>query len=112
MRGRFLGGTARGLGPNYAWESRLVYVAGIPAHQAVGMSLVIVGGTSALGGVLSLRRGSLDVRAATFFSLSGILGALVGARFTHLVSAAVLLALFGTLMVAVGLRMLLSRQEV
>jgi uncharacterized protein len=28
----------------------LVYVAGVPAHQAVGMSLVIVGGTSALGG--------------------------------------------------------------
>jgi uncharacterized membrane protein YfcA len=27
----------------------LVYVAGIPAHQAVGMSLVIVGGTSVVG---------------------------------------------------------------
>ena len=26
----------------------LVYVAGIPAHQAVGMSLAIVGGTSAI----------------------------------------------------------------
>jgi uncharacterized protein len=89
----------------------LVYVAGIPAHQAVGMSLVIVGGTSALGSVLNLRRGTLDVRAAAFFSASGVLGALVGARFTHLVSAAVLLALFGSLMVVVGLRLLLSGHE-
>ncbi len=90
----------------------LVYVAGVPAHQAVGMSLVIVGGTSALGSALNLRRGTLDVRVAAFFSASGIFGALLGARFTHLVSAAVLLALFGTLMVVVGLRMLLSGQEV
>jgi uncharacterized membrane protein YfcA len=89
----------------------LVYAAGIPPHQAVGMSLFIVGGTSALGGVLNLRRGTLDLRAAAFFSVSGILGALVGARFTHLVSARVLLVLFGTLMLVVGLRMLAGNGE-
>jgi uncharacterized protein len=89
----------------------LVYAAGIPPHQAVGMSLFIVGGTSALGGLLNLRRGTLDLRAAAFFSVSGILGALVGARFTHLVSARVLLVLFGTLMLVVGLRMLVGNGE-
>ena len=32
----------------------LVYVASIPANQAVGMTLVIVGGTSALGSLVHL----------------------------------------------------------
>ncbi len=89
----------------------LVYVAGVPAHQAVGMSLVIVGGTSALGGLLNLQRGTFDPRAATFFSLSGIAGALVGARFTHLMSAGALLMLFGGLMLVVGVRMVMGNGE-
>jgi uncharacterized membrane protein YfcA len=80
----------------------LVYVAGVPAHQAVGMSLVIVGGTSIVGTLLNLRRGSLDLRAGSFFALSGMVGAFIGARFTHLVSASVLMLLFGILMLAVG----------
>ena len=84
----------------------LVYVAGIPVDQAVGMSLVIVGGTSALGSLLHLRRGDFDWRAAMFFSASGIVGAVIGAKFTHLVSALLLMFLFGTLMLVVGMRML------
>ncbi len=84
----------------------LVYIAGIPAQQAVGMSLVIVGGTSAVGGLLNIRQGAFNLRMATFFSLSGMAGALVGAKFTHLVSAPILLLLFGTLMLVVGTRML------
>ena len=84
----------------------LVYIARVPAPQAVGMSLVIVGGTSALGSLLHLRRGDFDWRAATFFSVSGIIGAFVGAKFTHLVSVPMLLLLFGALMLVVGMRML------
>jgi uncharacterized protein len=84
----------------------LVYVAGIPAQRAVGMSLVIVGGTSVLGALLNLRRGSFDLRASVFFALSGAVGAFVGARFIHLVSAPVLMLMFGTLMLAAGVRML------
>jgi len=84
----------------------LVYVAGIPAQQAVGMSLVIVGGTSALGSLLNLRQGAFDLRATMFFTSSGMFGAFAGATFTHLVSAPVLLLLFGALMLVVGTQML------
>ncbi len=84
----------------------LVYVAHIPAQPAVGMSLVIVGGTSAFGALLNLRQGTFDWRAATFFSLSGMAGAFVGAKFTHLVSAPMLLLLFGLLMLVAGTRLL------
>jgi hypothetical protein len=89
----------------------LVYVAGIPVQQAVGMSLVVVGGTSALGTLLNLRQGAFDLRAATFFALSGMVGAFVGTKFTHLVSAPMLLLLFGALMLVVGIRMLRSSES-
>jgi uncharacterized protein len=89
----------------------LVYVAGIPAHPAVGMSLVIVGGTSTFGALLNLRQGAFDLRAGTFFALSGMAGAFGGAKFTHLVSAPVLLLLFGVLMLAMGTRMLQSGES-
>ncbi len=88
----------------------LVYVAGIPAHQAVGMSLVVVGGTSIVGSLLNARRGSFDWKAGAFFAVSGIVGAFVGAKFTHLVSALVLLLLFGALMLVVGVRLLLKNE--
>jgi hypothetical protein len=84
----------------------LVYVAHIPVQLAVGMSLVIVGGTSALGTLLNLRQGAFDWRAAAFFSVSGMVGAFVGAKFTHLVSATMLMFLFGALMLVVGIRLL------
>jgi uncharacterized membrane protein YfcA len=84
----------------------LVYVAGVPTHQAVGMSLVIVGGTSIAGTLLNARRGSFHWPAGAFFAVSGMAGALAGAKFTHLVSAPVLLLLFGVLMLAAGVRML------
>lgn len=87
----------------------LVYVARVPVQLAVGMSLVIVGGTSALGTLLKLRYGSLDWRAATFFSVSGMGGAYFGAKFTHLVSAPMLMFLFGVLMVVVGIRLFQNR---
>jgi hypothetical protein len=85
----------------------LVYVAHVPGHQAVGMSLVIVGGTSLLGCFLNRRRGALDLRAALLFAGSGIPGAWVGAGFSHLVSARVLLLSFGALLLVVGWRMLM-----
>lgn len=88
----------------------LVYVAGIPAHEAVGMSLVVVGGTSIVGSLLNARHGSFDWKAGAFFAVSGIVGAFVGAKFTHLVSALVLLLLFGALMLVVGLRLLLKNE--
>ena len=50
--------------------------------------------------------GDFDWRTASFFAASGMGGALIGAKFTHLVSAAVLLLLFGTLMLVVGTGML------
>jgi len=88
----------------------LVYIAGIPVGEAVGMSLVIVGGTSGVGTLLNVRQGSFDFKAGAFFAVSGAVGAFVGAKFTHPVSGPALLLLFGALMLAVGARMLLKKE--
>ena len=88
----------------------LVYVARVPIQEAVSMSLLIVGATSALGSLINLQRGDMDLRAGIFFGVSGIVGALIGSKFTHLVSAQMLLLCFGALMLVVGVRMLLVHQ--
>jgi hypothetical protein len=90
----------------------LIYVAHIPGHQAVGMSLVIVGGTSALGCLLHRRRGTIDLRVALLFAGSGLPAAFVGASFTHLVSARILLLCFGALLLPVGFRMIMGNGPV
>ena len=89
----------------------LVYAAGMPAADAVGMSLAVVGGTSLAASVMNARSGLIHVRAALLFSLTGIAGAFGGAQLTHLVSAPVLMLLFAALMIVVGLLMLRGRTD-
>jgi uncharacterized protein len=61
--------------------------------------------------VVKVRRGAFDLRASAFFAATGVVGAFFGARFTHIVSARVLLLCFGGLMSIVGLRMLLGSES-
>ncbi|HVO97657.1 MAG TPA: sulfite exporter TauE/SafE family protein [Bryobacteraceae bacterium] len=84
----------------------LVYVAGVPAKQAVGMSMAIVGATALFGALIQLRRGNLAVKAALIFSISGMLGAYIGSAGTHLLSKQALLLLFAAIMLIVGAMML------
>ena len=50
----------------------LVYVLGVDAHDAVSMSLAVVGGTSLVGAFLHRRRGNLGFKSG-YFRISGIL---------------------------------------
>lgn len=84
----------------------LIYVARVPAGDAVGMSMAIVGATSLFGAVLHLRRGNVALPVAAIFAAAGMVGAYVGSAGTHLVSKRVLLLLFSGLLVTVGTLML------
>ena len=84
----------------------LVYAAGVPVASAVGMSLGIVGATSLVGGLVQHRRGLVHWPAAALFGVSGMIGAVAGAQFTPLVSPAILMLLFGALMLVIAMRML------
>jgi uncharacterized protein len=89
----------------------LVYVAGVAAQDAVAMSLTIVGATSAIASVLHGQQGRLNYKVAAIFGGAGMVGAFMGAKFTHLVSNAVLLLLFAALMLVVGTLMLVRPQR-
>lgn len=84
----------------------LVYALDVEPHQAVGMSLAIVGTTSLCGTALHFRRGSVSAKTGLLFGTSGILGAFAGAHLTHCVSPSALLTIFAALMLAVAVRML------
>ena len=89
----------------------LVYVAGTSAHEAVPLSMVVVGGTSLLAAVLHSRRGNIHVRATVLFGLSGMAAAFLGSALTSLVSQRVLMLIFAALMLAAGVAMLRGRAE-
>ncbi len=76
----------------------LVYVARVDVHTAIGLSLVVVGTTALVGGVVHARAGRVDLRAAALFGGAGMLGAPLGAQATHAVAPRVLLLLFALLM--------------
>ncbi len=84
----------------------LVHIAGIEPHQAIPVSLAVVGGVSLLGAFLHWRHGNSDLRATALFALAGIPGALLGAQGTAFVPGPVLMLLFAGLMIAVGVVML------
>jgi uncharacterized membrane protein YfcA len=84
----------------------LVYAAHVPPREAVGMSLAVVGGTSLAATLLNARSGLVHAKAAALFSATGIVGALIGAQLTHLVSPALLMLLFAALMIVIATLML------
>ena len=84
----------------------LVYVAGLDARTAVGVSLAVVGATSLVAAVAQAREGRVRMRAALLFAGAGMPAAWAGSRLTALVSGRVLLLAFGAFMMAVALVML------
>jgi uncharacterized protein len=89
----------------------LVYLAGIPPREAVGLSLLIVGVAAAVGAWQRAREGEVHLRAAGMFVLSGVAGAVLGAKLTPLLSPSMLMLSFASLMVLVALRMLLAENS-
>jgi uncharacterized protein len=86
----------------------LVYLAGIPPREAVGLSLLIVGTAAAVGAWQRARAGEVHLKAAGMFVLSGMVGAVLGAKLTPLLSPSALMLSFASLMIVVALRMLLA----
>lgn len=89
----------------------LIHLAGVAPRDAVPMSLLIVGLAALTGAIQRAVRGNWHLPAACWFGFSGIIGALVGARFTHLLPPAVLIMLFAVIMVIVGIRMWLGKTD-
>lgn len=89
----------------------LVYLAGIAPREAVGLSLLIVGTAALVGAWQRAKAGEVHFKAAGMFVLSGMVGAVFGAKLTHLLSPSALMITFAVLMVVVAVRMLLPRKS-
>jgi uncharacterized membrane protein YfcA len=84
----------------------LVYLAGVPPAEAVGLSLFVVGVAAFTGAVGRWKVGDFHWPAAATFGATGMAGAAVGARFTALVPPSLLMGFFAFLMIVVAFGML------
>jgi uncharacterized membrane protein YfcA len=89
----------------------LVYVAGYDPKEAIGMSLAVVGVTSAIGAIGHRHLGNVRLRRAAIFAASGVAGTLAGTRLATLVSGPVQLTLFATVMLLAAGFMLRGSRE-
>ena len=80
----------------------LVYLAGVPPKEAVGLSLLIVGVSALVGAWQRARAGEVHFKAAGMFVISGMVGAVLGSRLTHLLTPAALMLTFAVLMLLPG----------
>jgi hypothetical protein len=96
---------ALGSGGSIITTPLLVYVAGIPPENAVGMSLVIVGTTSFVGAMVHLRSGNVALKPSLLFAMTGMVGSYLGSYGTHLVPRKSLMLIFAGTMIVAGTRM-------
>lgn len=90
----------------------LVYVVGVPdAHAAIGTAAVAVSLSALLGLAGHARAGTVKWNCALVFAGAGSLGAFLGARAGKATDPDLLLALFGLLMLVVGVSMLRPKRS-
>ncbi|HZS65261.1 MAG TPA: sulfite exporter TauE/SafE family protein [Xanthobacteraceae bacterium] len=90
----------------------LIYVVGVSSiHEAIGTSAVAVAASAAANLAGHAHAQTVKWPCAIVFALAGIVGAAGGAQLGKMTDGGHLLALFGALMVAIGLLMLRRRRS-
>ena len=90
----------------------LVYVAGLPAKEAIATSLLVVGATSAVAVLPHARRHRVRWRTGLVFGLAGMAGAYAGGRLSAYIPGAVLLTGFAGMMLVTAIAMIRGRKQV
>ncbi|GAA1026381.1 sulfite exporter TauE/SafE family protein [Virgisporangium ochraceum] len=88
----------------------LVYVAGLPAKEAIATSLLVVGATSAVGVLPHARAHRVRWRTGLVFGVAGMTGAYAGGRLAAYIPGAALLAGFALMMLATAVAMIRGRR--
>jgi len=89
----------------------LVYVAGLPAKEAIATSLLVVGATSAMAVLPHARAGRVRWRTGLIFGLAGMTGAYAGGRLAAYIPAGILLTAFALMMLATATAMIRGRRS-
>ncbi|OKI53544.1 sulfite exporter TauE/SafE family protein [Micromonospora sp. CB01531] len=88
----------------------LVYVADLPAKEAIATSLLVVGATSAVALLPHARAGRVRWRTGLVFGVAGMAGAYAGGRLAAFVPSAFLLTGFALMMLATAVAMIRGRR--
>ena len=90
----------------------LLYVVGVNStHIAIGTSAVAVAANAAVGALFHARAHTVKWPCALVFAAAGVTGAFIGAAVGKAVNGQLLLALFGVVMVVVGLSTLRKKSD-
>ncbi|QGA53436.1 TSUP family transporter [Sulfolobus sp. E5-1-F] len=95
-------GLANGISPNTPEYSYIT-------HLTLGTTALAVGINSYINSYMHFRRGNVRVLEGIVFTIPGVVGDILGAYLSHLMSGALILFLFGFLMIAVAIRMWRSK---
>ncbi|MFI7547427.1 sulfite exporter TauE/SafE family protein [Actinoplanes sp. NPDC049599] len=88
----------------------LVYVADLPAKEAIATSLLVVGATSAVAVIPHARAHRVRWRTGLIFGVAGMSGAYAGGRLAAYIPGTVLLAGFALMMLATSIAMIRGRR--
>jgi len=88
----------------------LVYLAGVPARQAIAMSLFVVAVTSAVSAVGHARAGRIRWRTGLVFGAAGMAGAYGGGLIGPHLPEALLMSAFAAMMLATAAAMIRDRR--
>ncbi len=89
----------------------LIYVAGLPAKEAIATSLLVVGATSTIAVIPHLRAGRVRWRTGLIFGAAGMTGAYTGGRLAAHIPAGLLLTAFAVMMLATAAAMIRGRRS-
>ncbi|MGW3618738.1 sulfite exporter TauE/SafE family protein [Micromonospora arida] len=89
----------------------LVYVADLPAKEAIATSLLVVGATSAVGVIPHARAHRVRWRTGLIFGFAGMTGAYAGGRLAEFIPAGLLLTGFAVMMIATAVAMIRGRRN-
>jgi hypothetical protein len=84
----------------------LLYVLGMPAHQAIATSLFVVGTTSIAAMTQHARVGNVRYKVGAIFGAASMVGAYSAGRVAKLIPPTALLVLFGAMMLITAIAMM------
>lgn len=89
----------------------LVYGLALGPRQAVGVSLITVAGTALVGFIQRMRAGQVEFPIGLLFAVAGMLTTPFGVWLSRQLPEAVLLVIFGLLMLVIAVRMWVKAQQ-
>ena len=92
-----------GIGGGVIYVPALMYLAGLPIHIAIGVSLATIVPSAAAGAYKHFLAGNVDIPMVLIIAPSSIVGAVLGAYVGSVVPAEVLKRIFGVCLILIGL---------